>query len=207
MYARRGPKEIVFPTQVWMDPRERQLIESFLKPDMTMLEWGSGASTLHYAKFVKSYKSIEHFKDWCVIVQEHIQMEGRTNIELHCVPQNSPREQDIKWCLFERCYTRYSQFKDYIEEGGKFNTKFDAVLIDGRARPQCALYILDYLRDENSVIFIHDWNERTGYHSILQVYDIVAQQVESTQPDGGGLVVLKKKPGNPKMTKYPEWWE
>lgn len=196
-----------FPSTVWMDPREMELIESHLKPDSIMLEYGSGASTLHYSKFVKEYKSVEHFGNWCKAVQEHARQEGRSNVELRCVSQNSPRESEVSWCIFDRCYSRYSQFKDYIEEGGKFGVKFDAVLIDGRARPQCAIFIRDYLRDDNSVIFIHDWNRRTGYHEILEVFDIVDQQIESNQPGGGGLVVLKRKPGNPPLSSYPDWWE
>ena len=57
--------------------------------------------------------------------------------------------------------------------------------------------------NENGHIFIHDWNDRPEYHSILEFYDIVDQQVESTQPGGGGVVVLKPKDDWREI--YKEW--
>ena len=39
-----------FPSKPVMDPRERLLLESFLRKDMTMLEYGSGGSTTHFSK-------------------------------------------------------------------------------------------------------------------------------------------------------------
>ncbi len=87
----------------------------------------------------------------------------------------------------EDCHSSYTQFKDYIEVAGKLDRVFDAVLIDGRARSQCALF--DLLRNGRSVVFIHDWNRRPEYHVVLQVYDVVAQQLESRQMGSGGLAV------------------
>ncbi len=33
-----------------MDPRERLIVDWNLRPNMTMLEYGSGASTLHFSR-------------------------------------------------------------------------------------------------------------------------------------------------------------
>eukprot|EP00042_Codosiga_hollandica_P048174 m.534795 g.534795 ORF g.534795 m.534795 type:complete len:124 (-) comp57608_c0_seq31:552-923(-) len=49
-----------FPSAVWMDSREREMVEKHLSPHMTMLEYGSGASTLHFSRRVKAYYSVEH---------------------------------------------------------------------------------------------------------------------------------------------------
>ncbi len=54
-------------------------------------------------------------------------------------------------------------------------------------------------------VIIHDWNRRPEYHVILQAFDIVEQQIESTQDGGGGLVVLRAKQPRPNF-EYPEWW-
>ncbi len=55
-------------------------------------------------------------------------------------------------------------------------------------------------------VFIHDWNLREGYRVVLQAYDIVEQQVESSQLGGGGLVVLRRKAVRPAELKFPDWW-
>ena len=37
----------------------------FLHPDYSMLEWGSGGSTIEFSQqYVKEYYSIEHNKEW-----------------------------------------------------------------------------------------------------------------------------------------------
>ena len=55
------------------------------------------------------------------------------------------------------------------------------------------------------VVIIHDWNRRPEYHVILQAFDIVEQQIESTQVGGGGIVILRAKQPRPNF-EYPEWW-
>ncbi len=54
-------------------------------------------------------------------------------------------------------------------------------------------------------MIIHDWNRRPEYHVILQAFDIVEQQIESTQVGGGGIVILRAKQPRPNF-EYPEWW-
>lgn len=49
----------------WMDPREIALITDTLHDNMTMLEYGSGISTLHFSKLVNRYVSVEHNIGWC----------------------------------------------------------------------------------------------------------------------------------------------
>ncbi len=83
------------------------------------------------------------------------------------------------------------------------------MLVDGRARPQAAVEALFYLRSADSVVFIHDWNARPLYHAVLALYDIKAQQVDSTQGGGGGLVVLTPKTNWRTLYrtwKAPSWW-
>ena len=45
------------------------------------------------------------------------------------------------------------------------------VLIDGRARADCARYILPYLKP-SSIVFIHDYMPRPYYHDVIhQLYN------------------------------------
>ena len=88
-------------------------------------------------------------------------------------------------------------------------TKFDAVLVDGRARPQAAVEALFFLKGPDSVVFIHDWNRRDKYHAVLALFDIKEQQVESNQGGGSGLVVLTPKANWRQLYrewKAPAWW-
>ena len=78
------------------------------------------------------------------------------------------------------------------------------VLVDGRARPQCAVFALRLLRDDKSVVIIHDWH-RQAYHVVLQVCDVV-EEIKGSEAAGGGIVVLRWKRGHPSMATFPSWW-
>ena len=162
----------------WMSSQEIQLIESFLKPNMTMLEWGSGGSTVTFSKKVSKYYSIEHVKDWYSKVDKELD-----NLNLKSKVTNVLIEPDYPRTI----PTKYEEFKTYIEYVDQLNIKFDAVLIDGRARAQCAERVLGYL-NPGAVVFIHDFWQRPQYHSVLEYYKEV-----SSVKYGQSLVVLKKK--------------
>ena len=49
---------------VWMHEREKAVIEKYLNPEVTMMEWGSGGSTVEFSKKVKKYYSVEHNLEW-----------------------------------------------------------------------------------------------------------------------------------------------
>lgn len=160
----------------WMHNKEIKMIESYLHMTDTMLEWGSGGSTLHFPKFVKKYFSIEHNKEW----YDKIKNEIPDNVAYTYVKQNLPRTRP----------TKFREFKDYIEKAGSFNKKFDKVLVDGRARPECAIWVLPYL-NQNAVVFIHDYfmAGRDHYKKVEQYYNVIDKVTNTEQT----LAVFKRK--------------
>ena len=77
-----------------------------------------------------------------------------------------------------------AQLKDYVEAINKFG-KFDKILIDGRARVDCAKQALKHLKD-GGIVFVHDFWKRKRYKKILNWY----KEIESTE---NGMIVLMKK--------------
>lgn len=159
-----------------MHEHEYKFIEKYLNPSDTLLEWGSGNSTIYFSNLVKKVITIEHDIDWLNIIKTTIDAYSIDNIETHYIAAHS---KDPIPC-------RYEQFKDYIEYVKKHEFKFTKVLIDGRARKYCAKSIYDYI-DENVIVFIHDFN-RPDYQKTLKYYDIV-----DIETKGQGIVALKKK--------------
>eukprot|EP00884_Botryococcus_braunii_P003682 jgi/Botrbrau1/13314/Bobra.0315s0012.1 len=150
--------------RVWMSVHEQMLIESYLDENNTMLEYGSGYSTLWFSQFVKYYYSIEHARDWFDIVKAEIRSLPNVEYRLAAV---DPGYRGWPGGFSEG---NYEQFEEYIKAVDGFVVqKFDRVLIDGRARAFCAKYILKYLH-ENSYIFIHDYEGRAMYHENLDAY-------------------------------------
>jgi len=151
----------------WMTDIEINLIKSFLQKDKIVLEWGTGGSTIEFSKYVKEYYSIEHNFEWYNAVSKRIDK----NTHLFYIPPNT---KNLNW-LPEFEEGGYDDFKNYIKFvnivafAGK---KFDLVLIDGRARADCAIEVLPHL-SENAVVFIHNF-ERPYYWKVLKYYEIIS---------------------------------
>ncbi|MCC6932928.1 MAG: hypothetical protein IT292_06710 [Deltaproteobacteria bacterium] len=172
-----------FPT--WMLPEEIKLLESYLRPEDVMLEYGCGGSTLRFSQLVKKYYSVEHDQEWFAKVSSEIV--ATSNIVLHHVsvlPEVG------------------KEFDDYISFPKQLKIHFNKVLIDGRARSHCAKFIKQYLADD-ALIFIHDFFPRSSYWWVLEKdYQLIDSSVtpalnylvKSKQPvDALTLAVLKPR--------------
>ena len=152
---------------------ELALAEKYLKTanpnTSTLLEYGCGASTLYFSKYVHKYYSIEHDYGWYSEITKEILKQKIKNIQLFfiqskCRP-NLLENMDIP--LFNKSLGTYI-FEDYIN----FNTHLgmlDYVFIDGCARKHCAFSVYNNLKPSSIVLF-DDFNNREYYHDILQKY-------------------------------------
>jgi hypothetical protein len=169
-----------------MHKHEYEFILKFLNPDDVFLEWGSGNSTLYFSSYVNKLISIEHDIDYYNMIKKTIDAYEINNIDLVYVPGVPVENQKEQ---------RHIAFAEYIDYPIKNNLKFNKVLVDGRARKFCAISIANYI-DENTIVFIHDFNhnnvegyiDETYFDDILSVYDIVERVTE-----GQGIVALKRK--------------
>jgi hypothetical protein len=164
----------------WMHQREIEMILKSLSLDQGMLEWGAGGSTTLFSKSVRSYYSIEHELHWYQRLASEVSKKN-INVKLILVHPNAQRTTP----------SRYEQFKDYVDAVSTLGVSyFDRVLIDGRARPECAKAVLPYI-DKKSVVFIHDFYMpgREYYRSVLDHYEVVDSIMDTPQT----LVLLRKK--------------
>jgi predicted O-methyltransferase YrrM len=111
------------PPVPWISYRARNFINRILRPDWTVLEFGSGMSTIWLAKRCGTLYSIEHHPKWHHTVQEILRARGVTNVNY------ALRDEDG--------YPDLSSFP----EGS-----FDFVLIDGIQRAACAQNVLDKIK-------------------------------------------------------------
>ena len=172
--------------EAWMHPKEKELITKHFSPEKTMLEWGSGGSTIEFSPLLKEYYSIEHNKEWYDKIQNQIKEKNYTNTNYFFVPQNKPPNPDGR-------QSEYTQIKDYIDIVDNFNVKFDIVLIDGRARRLCAKKIIPYLKPD-AIVIIHDWVLRNTYHCVTDYYDILEYVDNTTQTIATFKLREKPKP-------------
>lgn len=128
----------------WLTREAILFLESYLTKDMDILEFGSGTSTIWFAKRVKSITTVEHNKQWEQILQDNLQKESITNCQIL-----SPKNVD------------YSDIT--------FNTLplYDFILVDGEGPSRVpSLQASIKLLKPSGVIMVDDI-EYEGYRPIL----------------------------------------
>lgn len=170
----------------WMSSAEIDMIIGHLNNNHIMLEYGSGGSTLTFSKYVHKYYSIEHNEEWYNKVRVHC----KENTKIFHIPKNRHTNGNINiansWNKLENS-SKYLDFTDYIKFPSRLSKNFDRILIDGRARPECAKFIFDYIKDD-AIIFIHDYWMRKHYHVVEEKYKVI-----ECIKKGQSLAVLQKK--------------
>lgn len=174
--------------------QEVALIDSYLyREGTTMLEWGSGGSTLHFSKLVGRYYSIEDNAMWANRVSKQVAAQGLSS---H-VTVASVKPDRSRGVADGQPHTRggdYSSYCAHVEVAAQRLgvRRFDFVLIDGRARQWCAKSVLPFV-DTASRVFVHDFFSRSRYWSVFDDFYEVASVKENGAYEKG-LVVLQKRP-------------
>jgi hypothetical protein len=125
----------------WVTYSFIHFIENRLNKDISVFEYGSGASTAFYAKRVKRVVAIEHDKEWYETIMKN-------------VPENA----NIR--LIGLSYDG-----NYCRAINGEKEKFDIVSVDGRDRINCVKNCLNQLSDCGIIIL--DDSERAQYQTAL----------------------------------------
>lgn len=163
----------------WMHENEIQAISELLMPDHTMLEFGSGGSTLHFSQLVKRYVSIEHDTSF----YESLRNEVGGNVTYILAPPDYPHQ------TFSPALER--QFSTYMRAPLRLGLVFDVVLVDGRNRIPCAIASHPLMADGGHLI-IHDYCKRkryTRYEPLLKEFFEEVRRLEDTPQT---MIIMKK---------------
>jgi hypothetical protein len=164
-----GPFDSELP---WISFAAIDRLRSVLRPDMTVFEYGSGGSTLFWARRVAHVHSIEHDPEWFSRVRDAVAVRGLTNVSLELrepsrpekAIDNDPADPDGYASDDERyrgsSFERYARSIEACPDGS-----LDVVMIDGRARPSCFKHGHPKVRPGGYLIL--DNSERSYYHQIL----------------------------------------
>ena len=112
------------PDYPWLTRQAISILETRLKPSDTGLEWGSGRSTVRFARRISKLVSIENDPAWYSRVQGMVSM--LPNVDLRLLPEQAA----------------------YVGVRTEFpDRSFDFILVDGMlARDECAHRALRLLR-------------------------------------------------------------
>lgn len=122
----------------WLTLPFNAFISERLTPDMTIFEYGSGNSTLFYAKKVKEVVAVENDKGWF----DEIKNEMPSNVQL----------------IFENLKNNDDR---YNKAASLTSKKYDMIVVDGRERVKCMLNSVTCLTEKG--VMVLDNSDRESY--------------------------------------------
>lgn len=111
------------PDAPWLTPGAVEFCASALRPDMTGIEFGSGRSTVWFARRLAALTSVEHDPDWYQRVTDSLARSGVANVDYRFVPIESSRP---------AAPPRYAAVLAAFPPGS-----VDLVVVDGHYRDAC----------------------------------------------------------------------
>jgi hypothetical protein len=126
----------------------------------TLFEWGSGGSSLFFARRGLEGVSIEHDGDWAVDVEQALADNGfREQWEVRHVP---PKEVPEAHSEFVSHRIDGWSFEDYVGAIDEFPSRyFDVVVVDGRVRNACIKRAIRHVKPGGLIVL--DNSERPRY--------------------------------------------
>lgn len=120
-------------------------LDTALKGNERVFEYGSGNSTLWFAQRVKSVVAIEHDAAWF----QKLQASAPDNVSLRHVPT----------CACEASMERTDPYVCAIAHD--FQERYDLIVVDGQARNACCQVAVSHLREEGLLVL--DNSDREAY--------------------------------------------
>ena len=161
-----------------MDKESVRMYCQYLPAQGDILEWGLGGSTLFFPQFVRgAWVTIEHDVGWSQTLQDYIDTNPSTYTYLS---RDRFQLRSAAGPLQPWTDGTRAEYEAYIELPSALQRTFDVIVVDGRARVECAKSIIrnKLLRNDDSLVFVHDW-EREEYHKGMlapDLFEIVAEE-------------------------------
>ena len=135
--SRRSGRSAIADGVPWVPFVALRWLSRQLRGDMRVFEWGSGGSTVFFARRVREVVSIEHDAAWHALVAERLGRESLSSCRYELI---EPRPMPPGGTEFGSGQPGHTDlcFEDYVRAIERYPEQhFDLVMIDGRARIAC----------------------------------------------------------------------
>jgi precorrin-6B methylase 2 len=144
---RRSPIDLELP---WFSYGAIDFLETFLRPEMRVFEFGSGGSTIFFARRCASVESVEDDPAWAARVRERMAQLGLTNVALTECPFDFNRPAEFA----------ESQYLARVRDGS-----YDVIVVDGAdndysIRPLCFEVAQDRVNAGGIIVVDDSWRYR-----------------------------------------------
>ena len=132
-------------------------LEKFLTKDMKVFEWGSGGSTMYFAKKVKDLTTVEVNPEWYKKVSAVI----KKNYDSNCrYISKVPERSDFPKYHSSKSEHRGFDFENYCQTIDEYpDEHFDLVVVDGAVRRFCIRHAFKKIK-RGGFLFLDDAEEK-----------------------------------------------
>ena len=153
---RRSPLRDQVP---WMPFDAIRFLSEAVHADWRIFEYGSGGSTLFFARLASQVVTVEHDIDWACQVEEALAERGIENVEFLAIPPRPGNVPDYSSAVggYEgQSFRAYAEAIDRFPDG-----HFDLVVVDGRARNACLRHAVQKIKSGGLLVL--DNSDREKY--------------------------------------------
>jgi hypothetical protein len=149
-YLTTGPLTSRTPLQLgvpWFSTAAIEFLDSFVTPSMDVFEYGSGGSTVYFARRCSTVISTEDDSDWLRMVEGEVADRGLKNVALQYRPFNFKNTEQFECSEYLRSIP---------------HRKFDIIVVDGMeggvtVRPACFQYAEGFVSEGGIIIVDDSW--------------------------------------------------
>jgi hypothetical protein len=152
----------------WINLPAIKILKNILRPDARVFEYGSGGSTVFFAKRVMNVISVEHDLLWQRHVQDTVEKRGYGNAKIVHLPPTRDNSKETSDPSNPDAYlsrdksVRGLSFKSYASFIDRYSDNyFDLIFIDGRARTSCVKHSTAKVKNAGCIVI--DNTERDYY--------------------------------------------
>ncbi|MFZ5812951.1 MAG: methyltransferase domain containing protein [Thermodesulfobacteriota bacterium] len=170
LYLPTRARQMLDPAYPWINAGAVRFLRAGLRPDMRGFEFGSGRSTLFFSRRVASLVTVEHNEKWRRKVTALLMRSRAENVTLTFLPPGAATAVDTPrpavWKSLGLA-PRLPEFAAYFDHILSYpDEHFDFVLVDGRARVECAINAMEKIRPGGWLIL--DNSEWEKYAPVFQ---------------------------------------
>lgn len=151
----------LFDEVPWITFRAIDWLDDYLKPDMSVFEYGAGGSTLYLTKRVRNVVSVEHDEGFYHLVKKILGQRANHNCQLMLHTPEPCEESSRAYASYQVKYKGMC-FQSYVKAIDSYpDQSFDLVLVDGRARMACFKQALAKIKPGGAIML--DNSDRPAY--------------------------------------------
>lgn len=175
-----------------INPKAVEFLKGIIRPDWKVFEWGSGQSTVFFARRVAEMVSVEHHPDWMRQISDLLSADSLEIQYLFRASIPDIGKRDASDPLSYRCDEGdTADWKGYVSAIEAYpNLYFDLVFVDGGARLSCMWHAIPKVAPGGYILL--DDSERPWYWKPIVTHLCSWQKREFMSRKGGHLHPLSK---------------